>query len=107
MPIVSTIHNATGNQTMSTIYESHAMKNANSIERVVELVNKGTYEGIEGVEFTPEMLAGCYAYNAACDSGNEIDKEELEAQLYCLADGGANFDASGALEYAIKLSKAA
>lgn len=90
---------------MTTIYMSNKVQNATSLETVVELVNDGTCEGVEGVEFTSEQLAGCYAYNAAKESGERVEGD-LEAHLEFLAEAGAEFNSFEALNYAEELDKA-
>tara|TARA_R110002020_G_scaffold149522_1_gene325847 strand:- start:717 stop:998 length:282 start_codon:yes stop_codon:yes gene_type:complete len=91
---------------MNTIYESHSINNAHSIENVVEIVNNGTCEGIEGIEFSSDMLAGCYIFNAAAEGGYGFGEDELEAHCEILADAGANFNKVGAISYAKKLAEA-
>lgn len=89
--------------TQETIYLSNCIVNAQRIEQVVELVNEGTCEGIEGIEFTSEMLAGCYIYNA-CEYDRDEDEREAHAEF--LIEAGANFDLFDALEYAAELEAA-
>ncbi len=90
---------------MQKVYESHSINNAKSIEEVVEIVNSTVSEGIELIEFTSEMLAGCYIKDAVLDD-DDTSSEALEAQAEILADHGANFDALEAIEYANKLLSA-
>ena len=90
---------------MTTIYTSNAIKNAPSIEAVIALVNEGTCEGMEGIEFTPEMLAGQYAYEAAKEAGYTEDAD-LDGQLDILREAGAKFKQDAALAHAIAIKAA-
>jgi len=94
---------------MTDTYLSNSITNATSLEKVVTVINaaaEGHIEGMEGIEFTPEMLAGCYAYGAASDSGFEIDEDSIDSHLEILNEAGAQFDHSGAVDYALKLADA-
>lgn len=92
---------------MSIIYISRAVVSAQSLEDVVEIINKGgVCEGMEGVEFTPEQLAGQYAEDAAHDSGFAVDQDAIEAHLEILRDAGANFDASAAAAHGMAINAA-
>jgi hypothetical protein len=86
---------------------SNAIRNAHSIEKVVELINEAPHaEGMEGYEFTAEMLAGQYAFDAAKDSGYEIDESSIEAHLGFLAEAGASFSESEAVEHGVAIMHA-
>ena len=87
------------------MYKSNSIEKATSREEVVNIINaaaeNGHAEGMEGVEFTPEMLAGCAIFGA-CEF--EYDAEsEIEAQAELLKEDGADFDMSEACEYALEL----
>jgi len=89
------------------MYKSNAIEKATSREEVVSIINSaaenGHAEGMEGVEFTAEMLAGCAIFDA-CEF--EYDAEsEIEAQAELLKEDGADFDMSEACEYALNLFK--
>lgn len=90
------------------IYLSNAIAKATSIEQVIEYVNEGTCEGMEGIEFTPEALAGQYAYDAAKESadGEQVTSYQIEGQLECLRDAGAVFDEQAAVEHGLKIAAA-
>jgi hypothetical protein len=92
---------------MENITISRALQNAHTVERVVELINAGTCEGLDiqgGHEFTPEMLAGQYAHFAAED--HKGDRESIMAHLEFIASAGAQFDENSAADYAMRLYKA-
>ncbi len=91
---------------MNTVNISYAIQNAKTLGDVVELVNEGTCEGIEGMEFTPEHLAGQYAQRAAQESGYPVDADSVEAHLEFLSDAGAVFDAAGAVAHAMQIEAA-
>lgn len=88
---------------MTTIYTSYALSNAHTLGYVVELVNEGTCEGMEGLEFTSDMLAGQYAWDAASTSGYAVDAESIEGHLEFLAGEGAKFNEAKALAHALDL----
>lgn len=90
---------------MVEIYISNALNNALSLEAVVSLVNRGTCEGMEGIEFSPEMLAGQYAYNAAKEAGS-VEDEDIDGQLDYLHEAGARFNQAAALAHAIAIKAA-
>lgn len=96
---------------MTDVYLSHAIQNAQNITEVVEMINNGGHsEGIEGVEFTPEMLAGIYSYVAVEDSDSECRvhiNDNHDAHLDVLIDCGAQFSSADALLYASQLTLAA
>lgn len=91
-----------------TIYLSNAIANATSIEQVVEYVNEGTCEGMEGIEFTSEMLAGQYAWSAAKEAsdGESITSYHIEGQLEFLSEVGARFDEAKATLHGLALASA-
>ncbi|OHV13026.1 hypothetical protein [Kushneria phosphatilytica] len=87
-----------------TTYLSNAIANSTSLEQVVEYVNEGTCEGMEGIEFSSDMLAGQYAWSAAkegCD--DEITEESIEGQLEFLREAGGVFNEQIAVEHAMKI----
>lgn len=71
-----------------------------SIEDAARVVTEGT------ALFTPEHLAGQYAFDAACEAGYGCSKENLIGQLEVLADAGAVFDEAKALEFAQQFAAA-
>ena len=93
---------------MSTLWISHALDNALTVEEVVEVVNGGTCEGMEGIEFTASMLAGQYAANGAKDGAETgvIEYADIEAHLQFLHDSGATFDFAAATEHGMRIVKA-
>lgn len=70
------------------------LKQAKSIEEVVQIIDKGGTESQ-----SPEELAASYAYLAAMKKENP-SKESLQTELRALMEGGAMFDYPLALEYA-------
>ena len=93
---------------MATIYISNSIKNAKNQEEVVEIINgaaDGHVEGMEGIEFTPEMLAGQYAHAAAAQHGY-MGEAEIEAHLDILGDAGANFDYFAAAAHGMAIAAA-
>jgi len=93
---------------MTTLWISPALDNALTAEEVVELVNGGTCEGMEGIELTPSMLAGQYAANAAKDSADHgvIEQADIEGHLEFLHNFGATFDFAAATEHGMRIVKA-
>lgn len=89
-----------------TIYLSNAVANATSIEQVVEYVNEGTCEGMEGIEFTAKMLAGQYAYDAAKECVDKVTERDIEGQLEFLQEAGAEFDEQAAIAHGMKIAAA-
>lgn len=92
---------------MLNVYLSHAVKNAQHISEVVDVINAGGItEGIESIEFTPSQLAGIYAYCAieADDFCNSHNDDDHDAHLDVLDDVGAIFDSKDAIVYASQLS---
>ncbi|WP_280568217.1 hypothetical protein [Chromohalobacter sp. 296-RDG] len=91
-----------------TTYLSNAISSATSLEQVVEYVNEGTCEGMEGIEFTSAMLAGQYAWQAAQEADDsDITEYHIEGQLEFLSDAGADFDEQAAIAYGMKIVAAA
>lgn len=84
------------------MYISTALQNAHSIDQVVELINSGSCEGMEGIEFNGEQLAAQYAWSCAKEAGYGVGKAEIEAQLEIISEHGANFDLNRALDLALK-----
>lgn len=91
-----------------TIYLSNAVANATSIEQVVEIVNEGTCEGMEGIEFTSDMLAGQYAYDAAKTGadGEPVTEHHIEGHLDFLREAGAEFDERAAIAHGMRIAAA-
>lgn len=91
-----------------TIYISNSIKNATALAEVVDIINgaaDGHIEGMEGIEFTPAMLAGQYAYDAAAESGY-TGKADIEAHLEILENEGAKFDSRAALKHGVAIADA-
>ena len=94
---------------MATIYISNSIKNATSLSEVVGIINgaaDGHVEGMEGLEFTPAMLAGQYAQAAAGESGYGSDAECIEAHLDILENEGAKFDCHAAMKHGAAIADA-
>ena len=91
---------------MQAINISPAIDNALTVEAVVALVNDGTCEGMEGMEFTSEQLAGQYAYRAAKESDPLVDGRDIEGQLGFLVEAGAVFDEEKALAHGLAIARA-
>lgn len=90
-----------------TTYLSNAIANATSLEQVVDYVNEGTCEGMEGIEFSSEMLAGQYAWQAAKEADDgEITEQHIEGQLEFLSEAGAVFNEQAAIEYGMNIASA-
>jgi hypothetical protein len=90
------------------MYASLSIRSAASFAAVVDLINDAPFtEGMQGIEFTAEQLAGQYAAEAQIESGYAVDEAALEAQLEFLSEGGANFDAAAAIRYGKAFAKAA
>lgn len=75
---------------------SNALDFAGSIERAAEIVTEGT------AMFTPEQLAGQYAFDAAELDGTFTVEDVLAAHLDFLAEAGAEFSKSDALKIAME-----
>jgi hypothetical protein len=91
---------------MKTINISYAMSHATSLCAVVDLVNAGTCEGIEGMEFSSEQLAGQYAFHAANTGDYTVDAEAFAGQLEFLSDAGAVFNTSAAIAHGLAIAAA-
>lgn len=91
---------------MESINISYAVAHAQTLESVVSLVNEGTCEGLEGMEFTPAQLAGQYAQSAAKDSGYPATSDSVEAHLEFLSDAGASFNFADAVAHAMAIQAA-
>ena len=90
-----------------TTYLSNAIANATSLEQVVEYVNEGACEGMEGIEFSSDMLAGQYAWQAAKDADDgEITEYHIEGQLEYLRDAGGVFNEQNAIAHGMKIAAA-
>ena len=86
------------------MYTSISIREAQTQEAVVEMINQGGItEGMEGVEFGPDQLAGQYAWDAQSESDCEVDKAGIEAHLEILSNAGAEFDFGEALKHAMLL----
>jgi hypothetical protein len=89
------------------IYLSNTVKNATTLDQVIDAINDGgTYEGIEGIEFTPEQLAGQYAYDAVIESDYTVIVENIEGHIDYLQEHGAIFDEGKAVAWAMKIKRA-
>lgn len=79
---------------------STAIDHAGTIERAAEIVTAGTSM------FTPEQLAGQYAFDATRQGeGNTNNTQDVTAHLDALADAGAVFNYSEALDTAMEFAK--
>ena len=96
----------------TTTYLSLSMRNANTVSRAVELIREAPIvEGMEGIEFSAEKLAGQWAADYAIDSDtnlSEIDEATLDVFVdivkeHCAEEGGAEFDHAAALAHALKI----
>jgi sulfur carrier protein ThiS len=78
---------------------------ATKIEQVVEIVNNGTRADVlPEFEFTPEQLAGQYAFEAVQESEYEHSDQNHEAHLEILEQHGGKFDSFEALKHAKQLA---
>ncbi|MCB2425699.1 hypothetical protein [Methylophaga pinxianii] len=71
-----------------------ALKQAKSIEEVVQIIDNGGTESQ-----SPEELAASFAYLAALKKDSPA-KEDIQVELRKLMEEGARFDYALALEYA-------
>jgi len=72
---------------------SQALQNAQSLKQVVELVNEG------GASFFDQNeIAAQYSWDAAQDADYGMSIENLEGHLNLLAEAGAKFDHSEAIQ---------
>lgn len=78
-----------------TTERSTALDFAGSIEAAAAIITEGT------ALFTPEQLAGQYAWDAAQQAGYGTDDETIIAHLDFLSEAGAKFDGGLALMCAI------
>lgn len=70
-----------------------------TLEQVIEMINDADKDGVQGFEeMTADYLAASYAQVASEEEGNGDDQESWEAHLELLADYGAEFDESNAVE---------
>lgn len=87
------------------VYQSNTIRKAASLEEVISIINcGGIIEGIEGIEFTPSMLAACYAHNAITESDYDITGDGIESAMDYLWGEGARFNYADAVFYARKLA---
>jgi len=81
--------------------KSISLENCNSIEQVVELINKDSL-----ADFSKEDLAAQYAYYGAIealrDENREPSIEDIEAQLDCIVEE-AEFNYTEATRLAIEM----
>jgi hypothetical protein len=91
---------------MSTINISYAMDHATNLDDVIKMVNDGTCEGMEGMEFSSEQLAGQYAFNAASTGDYPVNADAIAGQLEFLSDAGAVFNASAAIAHGLAIAAA-
>lgn len=89
---------------MSNKYVSNGIRNATSLDEAIALVNAGTCEGVEGIEFSSDQLAGQYAFEAARQQ-EDFSEESIEAHLEFLASAGAEFDAGAATVWGLGLAQ--
>ena len=87
------------------MYVSRALNNATSQEQCVEIINSGTCEGMEGIEFSSEQLSGQYAAYAAIENGFTTERD-IDGQLDCIEEAGARFERSEALAIALAIVEA-
>ena len=73
---------------------SNAFDYLGSINSAAEVVTEGT------AMFSPEQLAGQYAFDAAKQADCGFDAATLEAHLDLLEEAGAKFDRPAALQVA-------
>jgi hypothetical protein len=91
---------------METINISYAMRHATRLHAVVDIVNEGTFEGMEGMKFSSEQLAGQYAFSAANAGDYTVDADALAGQLEFLSDAGAVFNTSAAIAHGLAIAAA-
>ena len=85
--------------TPAPVATSYALRNALTIERVVEIVNEGSDE------LTSSELAGQYAEQAAHEAGYAVGRNEIEAHLEFLESAGAAFNFPAAIKHGLELSR--
>ena len=103
-------------QLVAPLYLSLSMRNAETVRRCVDLIAAApVFEGVEGIEFSAEHLAGQWAADYAVDSDTalaEIDEDTLAAFVDIVAehcaeeDQEARFDKAGALAHALRIIEA-
>ena len=81
-----------------TAQRSTALDFAGSIDAAAAIVTEGT------AFYTPEQLAGQYAFEAAEEAGYGTDDEAIIAHLDFLLEAGAEFDAGRALMCAVEFN---
>lgn len=86
---------------------SNRVSKASSIEEIAEMINDGgTCEGMEGIEFTSEQLAGQYAYQAIEESDYpNVTENALFNHAEFLVEAGAKFDMRKAVEWGMRIAK--
>jgi hypothetical protein len=91
-----------------TVYVSNAIRGYTTLEQIVAHINNGgTCEGIEGIEFSPEQLAGQYAFDAITESDYpDVDEGSIDAHLDFLVDAGAKFNRRDAINHGLLLAAA-
>lgn len=91
------------------MYASLTIRNAFGMKAIVDAINNAPIvEGIEGVEFTAEQLAGQYAAEAeiAADSGYLVDENALWVHLKVLEENGAQFNFQAAIDHGLAFADA-
>ena len=88
---------------------SLAIKHASIINEVLTAIRDAasSIEKLGRAEFTPEQLAGQYAFHALDDCGSAVTPAGIEAHLnYLLAEGveGVDFDFAAAVEHALAIA---
>lgn len=92
----------------NTFWVSNFIRNGmKSLDEIIAAINDGgIVEGMEAIKFTPEMLAGEYAFYAAKDQ-RDVSEENLYAHLEILQGYGASFDFPEALKHAEAITQSA
>lgn len=103
-------------EAVEPLYICLAMRDAQSVSRCVGLIAEAPIcEGVQGIEFSAEQLAGQWAADYAEDSDTalaDIDEQTLDAFLeiveeHCAEEGHpARFDHAAALAHAVKIIQA-
>ncbi|MDN0082383.1 hypothetical protein QU487_06400 [Crenobacter sp. SG2305] len=90
------------------MYASLTIRNATSTKAIIDAINNAPIvEGMEGIEFSAEQLAGQYAAQAQIAAGDPVDEQALQAHLDVLKAEGAKFDVSAAIAHGLAFAKAA
>lgn len=76
---------------MTTIDRCPILDGAGSLEQAAKIVTQGS------AMFSPDHLAGQYAFVAAAQAGFGFETDTLEAHLEILRDAGAEFDTPAAI----------